>query len=582
MKRRSALTLAAAGATIVLAIAACSGSKPGPRETPDGYNAALNTVVNASSQKGGTIVFDYGTAPDSTDPGNTYHAEMWNLVRLYGRTLVTYKSAPGAAGMQLMPDLATSLGKVSDNGLTWTYHLKTGIRYESGATVTSQDVKYAIERSYAKDILPNGPGWFTVLLSDPSYPGPYKDKTPGKLGLTSVDTPDPATIVFHLQRPFSDFDYVAAMPQTVPVPAAEDNGARYQLHPVSTGPYKFRSYQLDKQFTLVKNPHWDPATDPNRSQLASKIVVNLNVNADRIDQDLIHNFADLDLAGTGVGTTARAQILASASLKKNTDDALTDLVWFTYISTKVKPLDNLHCRRAIEYAADKVTFQTAYGGPVAGGNIASTVMPPNLAGFQNFDLYEATTKAHGDVAEARQELAACGQPQGFSTTLAFHIDQPKEKIAAAGEQQALARAGISVTLQGYPSEKFFTAFAGVPNYAHQHHLGLVISGWAPDWPDGFGFLYYLTAGSVIQPVGNTNISELNNPVVNDMFTTALATTSVSARTRIWSRIDHQVMSDAAILPGVYAKALLYRNPHLTNVYVHKYYSMYDYASLGLK
>ena len=381
MKRRSALTLAAAGTTIVLAIAACSGSKPGPRETPDGYNAALNTVVNASSHKGGTIVFDYGTAPDSTDPGNTYHAEMWNLVRLYGRTLVTYKSAPGAAGMQLMPDLATSLGKVSDNGLAWTYHLKTGIRYESGATVTSQDVKYAIERSYAKDILPNGPGWFTVLLSDPSYPGPYKDKPPGKLGLTSVDTPDPATIVFHLQRPFSDFDYVAAMPQTVPVPAAEDNGARYQLHPVSTGPYKFQSYQLDKQFTLVKNPHWDPATDPNRSQLASKIVVNLNVNADRIDQDLIHNFADLDLAGTGVGTAARAQILASAPLKKNTDDALTDLVWFTYISTKVKPLDNLHCRRAIEYAANKVTFQTAYGGPVAGGNIASTVMPPNLAGY---------------------------------------------------------------------------------------------------------------------------------------------------------------------------------------------------------
>ena len=80
------------------------------------------------------------------------------MVRLYGRTLVTYRSAPGAAGIQLVPDLATSLGKVSDNGLTWTYHLKTGIRFEDGTTVTSQDVKYAIERTYAKDVLPNGPG----------------------------------------------------------------------------------------------------------------------------------------------------------------------------------------------------------------------------------------------------------------------------------------------------------------------------------------------------------------------------------------------------------------------------------------
>jgi ABC-type oligopeptide transport system substrate-binding subunit len=125
-------------------------------------------------------------------------------------------------------------------------------------------------------------------------------------------------------------------------------------------------------------------------------------------------------------------------------------------------------------------------------------------------------------------------------------------------------------------------FAGVPDYVHQHRLGLVISGWPPDWPNGFGFLFYLTAGSVISPVANSNISELNDPAVNDMFTRALTTTSIAARTRIWSRIDRQVMADAAILPGVYAKALLYRNPHLTNVYVHQYYSMYDYASLGLK
>jgi peptide/nickel transport system substrate-binding protein len=57
---------------------------------------------------------------------------------------------------------------------------------------------------------------------------------------------------------------------------------------------------------------------------------------------------------------------------------------------------------------------------------------------------------------------------------------------------------------------------------------------------------------------------------------------ITARTRIWSRIDRRVMSDAAILPGVDAKALLFRNPRLTNVYVHQYYGMYDYANLGLK
>jgi peptide/nickel transport system substrate-binding protein len=583
MKQRSAIPLAAAAVAATLALAACSGSStPGRGETSAGYGAALNAVVNASNHKGGVIIFDNSGAPDSTDPGNTYLPDMWNVVRLYGRALVTYRSAPGAAGMQLVPDLATSLGRVGDHGLTWTYHLKPGIKFEHGSAVTSQDVKYAVERTYAKDVLPNGPGYFTVLLKDPAYPGPYKDKTPGKMGLTSVATPDPATIVFHLQKPFSDFDYVAALPQTVPVPPAEDTGANYQLHPVSTGPYKFQSYQLDKQFTLVRNPHWDPATDPSRKQLADKFVFNLNVNANMIDNNLIHNFAQVEQTGDGVQAAARAQILANPSLKKNADDVLTNLLWFTYINTKVKPLDNVHCRRAVEYAADKTAYQTAYGGPVAGGAIASTVMPPNLIGYKKFDLYEATTKPHGDLAKAKQELAACGQPNGFSTNLAYSTDSPASKAAAAAEQQALSRAGITVTLQGYPSGRFFTNFAGVPNYVHQHDLGLVTSGWAPDWADGFGFLYYLTAGPAIRPAANYNIEELNDPAVNNMFTRALATTSAAARTQIWSQIDRQVMSDAVILPGVYAKALLYRNPHLTNVHVSRYYSMYDYANLGFK
>jgi peptide/nickel transport system substrate-binding protein len=301
-----------------------------------------------------------------------------------------------------------------------------------------------------------------------------------------------------------------------------------------------------------------------------------------IDNNLLHNFAELDMAGTGVQAATRAQILASPALKKNADNVLTHFLWFTYINTKVKPLDNVHCRRAVEYAADKVAYQTAYGGPVAGGDIASTVMPPNLVGYKKFDLYEATAKPHGDLAKAKQELMACGQPNGFSTNMAFGVDQPKEKAAAAAEQQALSRAGIKLALQGYPSAKFFTNFAGVPNYVHQHDLGLAIGGWAPDWPDGFGFLYYLTAGAAITPVANSNISELNDPVVNTMFATALATTDIAARTRIWSQIDRRVMSDAVILPGVYARALVYRSPHLTNVYVHQYYGMYDYANLGFK
>lgn len=149
------------------------------------YNAGIGAVVNPSGNKGGTVRFNSSSAPDSTGPGDTYYAFMWSTVRLYGRALTTYKSVAGSGGNQVVPDLATSLGKVSDNGLTWTYHLKPGIKFEDGTTVTSADVKYAVERSYAKDVLPNGPGYFKLLLKDPGYPGPYKDKTPGRATPTS-------------------------------------------------------------------------------------------------------------------------------------------------------------------------------------------------------------------------------------------------------------------------------------------------------------------------------------------------------------------------------------------------------------
>jgi len=136
----------------VLAAAACEGSAPAHGHATAWYGAALRAVVDPSPHRGGTIIFDDAGTPDSTDPGNTYSGPVSDIVRLYGRSLVTYRSAPGAAGSQLVPDLATGLGRVSDHGLTWTYHLKPGMRFEDGSTVTSQDVKYAVERSYARDV----------------------------------------------------------------------------------------------------------------------------------------------------------------------------------------------------------------------------------------------------------------------------------------------------------------------------------------------------------------------------------------------------------------------------------------------
>ena len=266
MKRRRIAGLAAVSAVAALTLAACgsSGSSSGGSTTATvAFNQANTQVVNPSTQKGGTLNFGLSNTPDSTDPGNTYYAFMWNTVRLYGMPLTTYKSCPGTCGNTLVPGLASALGTVGDNGLTWTYHLQPNVKFEDGSTVTSQDVKYAVERTYARSVLPNGPSYFQVLLKDPTYPGPYTDRAKNEFGLTSVTTPNPTTIVFHLQHPFSDFNYVVAIPQTVPVPPAKDTGANYQLHPVSTGPYMFQSYTPEQAVHAGEEPELEPGDGPS-------------------------------------------------------------------------------------------------------------------------------------------------------------------------------------------------------------------------------------------------------------------------------------------------------------------------------
>ena len=591
MRRPRTTGLAALGVVAAFALAACGGSSSsgggsgsGSSSSSAGFNAAVTSVVNPSSHKGGTLTFGDSSTPDSTDPGNTYYAFMWNLTRLYTMPLMTYKSCPGKCGLQVVPDLATGPGVVGDNGLTWTYHIQPGVKFEDGTTVTSADVKYAVERTFDRSVLPLGPSYFPLLLAPqkPVYPGPYKDRSKNIMGLNAVQTPNATTIVFHLAKPFADFNYVVAIPQTAPVPPSKDTGANYQLHPISTGPYKFQSYQLNKQTTLVPNTYWKASTDPNAKQLASKIVINWNMNANDIDNRLIAGDLDVDAAGTGVQAAARAKILSSPTLKASSDNPISGFLWFAYLNTKVAPLNNLHCREAIEYAANKTNLQTAYGGPIAGGAIASTVAPPNVIGQKSFDLYDSTTKPNGDIAAAKQQLKLCGQPNGFTTGVTYRSDRPKEVAAATALQQALSQVGIKTTLHGYPSGTYYSNFAGVPKYMDSHNIGVAFGGWAPDWPDGYGFFDFITAGDTISPAGNTNIEQLNDPVVNSDLNKMASTTNAATRNSYTAKIDMQVMKDAAILPEVYAKSLLYRSPNLTNVYVQPYYGMYNYAVLGLK
>jgi peptide/nickel transport system substrate-binding protein len=570
MYRRAA---ALAAMTVLFLVGSCGG--PGPSGANSGTSGGIH---NPSDVRGGTLRYANSGDWDSLDPADTYYAYTWNFARLYGRALVMFKPAPGAQGATLVPDLAESLGRSSDDTKTWTYTLRPGVKFDDGTPVTSKDVKYAVERSLDKATFPNGPTYFNDLLDLQGYTSPYADPDPNRLGLKAIETPDDRTIVFHLRKAFSGFDYLAQTPATMPVPRAKDTGSKYKEHVVSTGPYLFQTNELGKRFTMVRNPQWDPATDPNRRPLPDRITVDLNVNADDIDDRLLSGDLDVSIEGSGVGPSAQGRVLGYQGRRANTDSASVARLWYTALNSDVAPLDNIHCRKAVLYAADRTGYQRAYGGPT-GGEIATNMLPPVIPGAQRFNMYPSP-KHTGDLAKAKTELAQCGAPNGFTTAISYRAERPKEKATAEALQQSLARAGIKLDIKPYPLTDYLRLYAGKPDFAKANNLGLMVYGWGADWPDGYGFLSQIVDSRVIRSTGgNTNLG-VRDRAIDQMLDQALVTTDPVARQQIWVNIDRKVMEDAFALPGVWAKGLLYRPPNLTNVFISDGFQMYDYLALG--
>ncbi|MBW8483387.1 ABC transporter substrate-binding protein [Actinomadura parmotrematis] len=586
MNKIRPLAVLAAGVVVSAGLAACGGGDDGGSGSGPGYNSAIDKIVNTSDKKGGTLRLADSDDFDSPDPGNTYYAWSQNFARLYGRGLTTFKPAAGKDSLQVVPDLATGLGTPSDGGKTWTYKLRTGVQYDDGTTVTSKDVKYAVERSNFSDELQLGPKYFKqYLIDNPTpYKGPYKDKSPE--GLKSIETPDDNTIVFKLKQAFSEFDYLVGMSQTIPVPQAKDTGLKYESAIVSSGPYKVDSYQRGKVMTLSRNTHWRQDTDPIRKALPDKIELQLKQNADDIDNRLLSGALDMDVTGVGVQAGTQAKVL-NADQKPYVDNPYQGFLRFMSLNVNVKPLDNVHCRTAVQYATDKVAAQSAYGGPLAGGDVATTVLPPSVDGYRKFDLYPQKYQSAGGVDQAtldkaKQELAACGKPQGFTTKISARSDRPKEVAMAQAIQQGLAKVGIKVDIVQFPAGDYFNKYVGAPKYVHDHGIGMMLMAWAADWPTGYGFLSQITDGRAIKPSGGNNLAELNEKSINDAFDAAISNTDKAARTKAYGDIDEAIMKQAVEVPLIYAKALLYRPKNVTNAGITLGYGgMYDYLNMGV-
>ncbi|WP_232796958.1 ABC transporter substrate-binding protein [Blastococcus atacamensis] len=557
---------------VVLAVS-CLGGAGGRADVPvlaDGADVAVDGVRSPSERSGGTLRI---VAPDidSLDPQRSYLPGVWNLMRLYTRTLVTYSAEPGKTD-QLVPDLATDLGTVSEDGLTWTFTLREGVRFENGREITAPDIKYGIQRSFASDVIVGGPTYVVDLLDDPAnpYPGPYSREEDDP-DLSAVETPDPRTIIFRLRAPQPDFPYVLALPSSSPVPAEADTAGQYGQDPMSTGPYAITSVDPEAGILLERNPQWDAATDQVRTALPDSVVVRTGLSGLERDQALLAGSADIDIAGAGVqaATTARLTGDDDDPLLARVDDVTTGSLRVLALPTDVAPMNDPDCRAAVAATIDRQAVQDALGG--ASDAVRSSELWP-----RGLDDGPKHTDTEPDLDAARNALEACGQPDGFSTVLAV-ADVPASLEVADEVRGQLAEVGIDVEVRPLDPLTFYATEVGNPDIVARNGYGIVLATRTVDFPTPGSFLVPLVDGRSVRLVGNTNHARLDDPAIN-----ALVDEALTAGPASWRDVAEAVLETSAYVPLAETRIQLIAGQRLHNGVVMRPYAGYDVATAGVR
>ncbi|MEK6343192.1 MAG: ABC transporter substrate-binding protein, partial [Curtobacterium sp.] len=425
------ITTAAVAVAAALALSACSGG--GSSDDASG------------TAKGGTLNILTTQTAFHLDPATSQSLGITSMA-LVARRLTTWDVEPGKTA-KVVPDLATTTGKVSDDGKTWTYTLKDGLKFQDGTPITTKDIKWGIERSFAPTLTGGLSYHKSLLVGGDSYKGPFDGKT-----LDSIETPNDKTIVFKLNASYGDWPWIASMPAFAPVPEGDGkNTGDYDLKPVSSGPYQVQSNTQGSQVTLVRNKYWSEKTDSVRTAGPSKVVFKESQDPSTVTQTLIADNGDAkdSFGAIYLGAAELNQVRSNPAAQDRLATSKAGPITYLAMNTQRGDLKNLKVRQALQYAVDRKSFRIAAGGAIA-GTYASTLITPGIAGRQDYDLYK--TSATGDVDKAKSLLKEAGVS---NVKLTLVTPNDSSTLAQAQALQAgLKRAGITVTLKPLDDDSF--------------------------------------------------------------------------------------------------------------------------------
>jgi peptide/nickel transport system substrate-binding protein len=503
-----------------------------------GSTTSKGKTTAAAGKKGGTLITLANAAPSgSPDPQVNYTLQEWQFLIVTHDGLVGFKHAGGKAGNEIVADLATSVPKPTDNGKTWKFTLRSGIKFSNGQTLTGRDVKATFERLFKIGNSPNAGSWYNAIAG-----GDACVKTPKTCDLSKGVVVNGNTVTFHLARPDAEFLQQLAMPFAFILPASTpDKNAN--IPPPGTGPYKWVQYAPNKQMKIVRNPYFKVwSKDAQPEGLPDEIVQKFGLSVESEVTQVENGQADF-IANSDQIPADRLNELGNKYPKQVHIETLTSTFYFAF-NTRIPPFNNLKARQAVNYATDRNALVKIYGGPKL-NTPTCQVLPPDFPGYKPYCPY---TKNPGsgkwtapDLAKARALIAQSGTK---GATVKVNSDTT-ESDKALGEYFV----GLLNSL-GYKARPQFLSnsiqYSFVQNSKNQ--VPFAFSDWYQDYPAASDFLEILLGCGSFHPNSNSspNIAEFCDKGIQAKMNHAgkLGVTDTKSANSVWAQVDKEVTDQA--------------------------------------
>ncbi len=510
MKTSVAALLALIGASLLVASAFAGTS---------GQTAASK----AGAKKGGTLRIN---VPDTdfeyVDPGLSYDTLGWSMMYATNMMLANYPEKEGAAGSKLYPEAAEAFPTISKDGKTYTWTIRSGLKFSDGSAVTAASFKRAIERNLSPKMAQGSPmgvniGIDGLIAGGTAY---LEGKSESLSGVTAKGQ----TLTVKLTKADPTFVSMMAMQWYTAVKADTpftDKGL--DTYP-SAGPYYIKARDVGKSLLLVRNPHYKGDRPANPDEIV--FTVNVDVN-----QSLLQVKAGQSDLTLGLPSTSHDALGQEFGVNKGRYFVGAETcVLYTAINTSRAPFSTLAARKAANWGIDRPAL-VRISGKYAGKR-HDQVLVPGVPGFTPFKMYAIKG---ADVAKAK----SVGGSAITGTVTIFHSTSSTATQRAQVVQYNMKQIGFEVKLKPTPGSVYYKTLGtkGVD-------MDLAFAGWCADYNDPFDFINVLLDGNTIQESNNVNFAYLNDAGLNAKMKAA-ANLLGEERYAAYGKLDLEVMRDHA-------------------------------------